>query len=129
MRNGAQLFVGLNGIYDFTDEKRGSFPGKTNAYLRNHKTPELLKEISAYYQVPAKNPPAVITFHGTADMTIPYQQSIKLCEAITKAGGVAEAITYPNYTHSFSARNSSDKYEEVTLKLYEFASNILYKKR
>lgn len=128
MKNGAKLFIGINGIYNFTDENRGSFPGKSNSYLRDHTTKEKLQEISSSYNIPKKNIPAVITFHGTADPTIPYQQSINLVEAVKKAGGIAEAKTYPNYTHSFSAKSSSDKFEEVVIAIYEFASKVFHKK-
>ncbi len=124
MKNKAKLFIGCNGIYSFVDEREGGFPGENNSYLRNHKTADKLKEISSYYHIPKKNPPAVITFHGNADATISYKQAIMLCDAIKKAGGKAEAKTYPNYTHAFYAKNSSDKFEEIMIEMYRFANEV-----
>ena len=128
-KENCKLFIGANGIYDFTyTDNTGSFPGKNNSYLKNYNNLEKLKEISPFHQIPKKNPPAVILFHGTADITIPYQQSLLLYDKIKQVGGRAEKRIYPNYMHAFYGMNSSDKYEEITIEMYKFANEILNKK-
>lgn len=129
MKNSAKLFIGANGIYDFTLKSHvGSFPGNSNSYLRDYKSESKLKEISAIYHIPSKNPPAVIVFHGTADVTIPYQQAVYLCDAIKKNGGKAEQKIYPNYMHAFYSKTGSDKFEEITMEMYRFANEVFNKK-
>ena len=129
MKNGAKLFIGTNGIYDFAYQDHvGSFPGKSNRYLRNYNNNiSKLKEISPINHIPSKNPPAVIVFHGTADITIPYQQSVLFCDAIRRKGGRAEQKIYPNYMHAFYSKYSSDRYEEILLQMYRFAKEVFSK--
>jgi acetyl esterase/lipase len=43
--------------------------------------------------------PAVITIHGDADPTVPYDQAPKLVDALKKAGGQAELVTVPGGRH------------------------------
>lgn len=119
-----KLYIGCNGIYDFTNHlPKGTFPGK-NTYLRNITTEERAKQISSALLVPKSNPPAVLVAHGTADTTIPYQQSEALCDAVEANGGKTVRLIYPYYTHSFFNKNASDKYEEVTLEMYRFAKEV-----
>lgn len=119
-----KLYIGCNGLYDFTDKlPKGSFPGN-NAYLRNIRTEERRKAISAALLVPAQNPPAVLVVHGTADTAIPYRQSEALCDAVEARGGKTERLFYPYYTHGFFNRNASDKYEEITIAMYRFAKEV-----
>lgn len=120
-----KLYIGCNGLYDFTGKlPKGTFPGN-NTYLRNAGTEERRKEISAALLVPEHDPPAVLVAHGTADTTIPYQQSEALCDAVEARGGKTVRLIYPYYTHSFFNRNASDKYEEITVEMYRFAKKIL----
>lgn len=43
--------------------------------------------------------PAVITIHGDADPTVPYDQAPKLFDALKKAGGQTELVTIPGGRH------------------------------
>lgn len=43
--------------------------------------------------------PAVITIHGDADPTVPYEQAPKLIDALKKAGSQAELVTVPGGRH------------------------------
>ena len=43
--------------------------------------------------------PPVITIHGDADPTVPYDQATKLTDALKKAGGQAELVTIPGGRH------------------------------
>lgn len=120
-----KLYIGCNGIYDFTAhiKPQGSFPNK-NVYLRNITTENKAREVSALFLVPKNDPPAVLVAHGTADTTIPYQQSEALCNAIEVNGGKTVRLIYPYYVHGFFNKNRSDKYEEVILKMYEFVKEV-----
>lgn len=124
--NGCKLFIGCNGIYDFTQNLQGSF-GRSSAYLKEYPTPESRIAISAIHNIPLKasNIPAVIVFHGTADFTISYLQSVALCDFVSKKGGRAEKNIYNYYVHSFFNKGSSDRYEDITLKMYNFAQSVL----
>jgi acetyl esterase/lipase len=124
-KENCKLLIGYNGIYNFTGSKPGgSFPGENNSYLKTAQTQEKLKEISALFNIPAKNPPAVLVAHGTADPTISYLQSVALCDAVEKRGGIVKRLIYPGYVHSFFNQNNSDKYEEVVMESYQFAKKI-----
>ena len=123
--NGCKLFIGCNGIYDFTNNLQGSF-GRTSPYLQEYPEPQSRKAISPIHNIPDKvaNIPAVAVFHGTADFTISHWQSVALCDAVAAKGGRAEPHIYPNYVHTFFNQGSSDLYEEVTLKMYAFAKSV-----
>ena len=43
--------------------------------------------------------PPVITIHGDADPTVPYDQAVKLTDALRKAGGQVEFVTIPGGRH------------------------------
>jgi acetyl esterase/lipase len=43
--------------------------------------------------------PAVITIHGDADPTVPYEQAPKLIDVLKKAGGQPELVTIPGGRH------------------------------
>ncbi len=45
----------------------------------------------------------LLTIHGTADKTIPYQQSLSLMAAMQKAGKRNKLVTYKNVDHGFPA--------------------------
>jgi acetyl esterase/lipase len=123
--SGCKLFIGCNGIYDFTNNLQQSF-GRSSAYLKEYPTQESRTVISAIHNIPEKasNVPAVVVFHGTADFTISYLQSVALCDAVSKKGGRTEKNIYENYVHSFFNKGNSDKYEDIMLKMVEFAQSV-----
>lgn len=123
--NGCKLFMGCNGIYDFTNNLQGTF-GISSPYLKAYPKKESRSEISAIHHIPSKasNIPAVIVFHGTADFTISHLQSVALCDAVSKKGGRAEKNIYENYVHAFYGKGGSDRYEDITLKMYTFARSV-----
>lgn len=123
---GCRLYIGCNGIYDFENNRQGRFcGGKTikNRYLKNIKD---FKSISAISNIPDKQEqvPAVVLFHGTGDTTISDKQSIALHEAIVAKKGKSELHLYRYYAHAFFNRGSSDAYEDVIIKMYDFASKV-----
>ena len=124
--NACKLYIGCNGIFDFQNNLAGAFGSGANTYLNAYPTKESRNVISAINFIPNNpvNIPAVAVFHGTADYTISHLQSIALYDSIVKKGGRAEKIIYNYYVHAFFNTNGSDKYEDVTMKIYTFAKSI-----
>ncbi|GAB1308872.1 hypothetical protein KH5_15550 [Urechidicola sp. KH5] len=128
---GCKLYIGCNGIYDFINNRQGRFcGGKTlkNKYLENITD---LNAISTINHIPKdkKQIPAVVLFHGTADTTISYNQSVAFHKMIIAHEGLSEIHLYPFYAHAFFNKNASDAYEDVTLKMFDFANKIFEKSR
>jgi acetyl esterase/lipase len=123
--NGCKLFMGCNGIYDFTNNLQGSF-GKNSPYLKEYPKQESRTSISPIHNIPvnAIDVPAVAVFHGTADFTISYLQSVALCNAVIAKGGRAEKNIYENYVHAFYAKGNADVFEDITIKMYAFARSV-----
>lgn len=124
--NGCKLYMGCNGIYDFQHNLAGSFGSGSSPYLVDYPTQASRDVISSINYIPdnVENIPAVAVFHGTADFTISYLQSVALCDSVLKKGGRAEKNIYDYYVHAFFNQGSSDKYEDVILKMYDFAKSV-----
>lgn len=123
---GCRLYIGCNGIYDFENNRQGKFCGGNpikNKYLENI---EDFKSISAINNIPNKKEqiPAVVLFHGTGDTTISHKQSAVLHEAIVAKKGKSALHLYKYYAHAFFNQNGSDAYEDVTIKMYDFANRV-----
>ena len=125
--NGCKLYMGANGIYDFQNNLAGSFGSGSSNYLTAYPTRESRNVISAINFIPEnpENIPAVAVFHGTADFTISYLQSVTLCDSVISKGGRAEKNIYNYYVHAFFNRGTSDMFEDVVLKMYAFAKKEL----
>jgi len=59
---------------------------------------ELARRLSPLTYVRPNLPP-IITVHGTADKGVPYEQSVRLHQALDKAGVPNELVTIPNGGH------------------------------
>lgn len=59
---------------------------------------ELAKKLSPLEYV-RKDQPAVITIHGDADPTVPYQHGVRLHQALEKAGVPNQLVTIPGGKH------------------------------
>lgn len=57
-----------------------------------------------------KDVPAVLTLHGDADQTVPYEHGVKLTKALRDAGAVAEMVTVPQGRHGFPKPVVDDLY-------------------
>jgi len=55
-----------------------------------------------------KDVPPVLTLHGDADPTVPYEHGVSITKALTKAGAAAEMIPVPKGGHGFP-RETQDK--------------------
>jgi len=124
--NSCKLFIGCNGIYDFQHNLAGNFASGSSNYLLDYPTQASRGVISAINYIPVNpaNIPAVTVFHGSADFTISYLQSVTLCDSIINKGGRAEKNIYNYYVHSFFNKGTSDMYEDVVLKMYAFAKSV-----
>jgi dipeptidyl aminopeptidase/acylaminoacyl peptidase len=59
---------------------------------------EIAKRVSPLTYVRAGLPP-ILTIHGDADMTVPYQEAVRLHEALAKAGTPNQLLTIPGGRH------------------------------
>jgi len=62
----------------------------------------LARAISPLHLVSARTPP-VITIHGDGDAIVPYRQSVRLHEALTKAGVYNRLVSVPGGKHGLDA--------------------------
>ena len=117
------VYVGINGIYDFTAvsnrtfanaevNKRAKFE-KERAIKYKLYTPEEQHRASAIFFL-KKNPPASLLIHGDADKTIEYTQSVNFANAIKEHGGTASALIHPGVGHAFYKIWNPDLYRKST---------------
>ena len=66
----------------------------------------------------SKSTPPTLLLHGTADSTVPYEQSVRFCEAVRAAGGHAELFTAEGAEHAFF--NSDPWFEPALDRMVEF---------
>ena len=111
---GTQALIGLNGIYDFVNNKQGDF-GNGTVYQQHIPS---LEENSAIFQL-KDSPPATLLLHGTKDTTIDFTQSINFAKAIRQAKGTAKLVRYPGQPHAFfNAGNAM--HEDVLYEMLHF---------
>lgn len=63
---------------------------------------DLAAKVSAAQQLDAKMPPTLL-FHGDADETVPYEQSVRLAERFNAGGNTVEFVTVPGGSHGFAS--------------------------
>lgn len=74
---------------------------------------ELAREVSPINYVRAASPP-VITIHGDRDDVVPYSQSVRLHEALEKAGAVNQLVTIRGAGHGgFNRQQLIDSFDAV----------------
>jgi dipeptidyl aminopeptidase/acylaminoacyl peptidase len=56
--------------------------------------------LSGLHQLDPNMPPMLV-FHGDADATVPYRQSVDLVKKLTDSGNSAELVTVPGGSHRF----------------------------
>jgi acetyl esterase/lipase len=87
--------VDLYGPIDLTSRPEHKMFGKTNA-----EAPELYRQASPTTHLD-KNDPPILILHGTADTTVPIEQSQLFDAALTKAGVEHELIVVEGAPHTF----------------------------
>lgn len=60
-----------------------------------------------------KDLPPVLTIHGDADATVPYEHGVNLTKALKKAGAVTEMITVPQGPHGFPPATQEELYPKI----------------
>ncbi|MEX2261831.1 MAG: alpha/beta hydrolase [Bryobacteraceae bacterium] len=60
-----------------------------------------------------KDVPAILTIHGDADQTVPYEHGVQLTRAVREAGGDAEMISVPQGAHGFPLEKVDELYEHI----------------
>lgn len=73
---------------------------------------ELARRVSPITYV-RRDLPAILTIHGDADDTVPYEHGVRLTKALTSAGAVAELITVPGGGHGFPTATMDELYQQI----------------
>ncbi len=60
-----------------------------------------------------KDVPPVLTLHGDADATVPYQHGINITKALNEAGAKAEMISVPKGAHGFPEETQERLYPQI----------------
>jgi acetyl esterase/lipase len=88
---------------NYAEEWMGNLPNKT----------EIAKRTSPLTYV-AKDNPAIISIHGDHDEVVPYQHSVRLHEALTKAGVPNQLVTIKGGGHgNFRDEETLRAYDEI----------------
>ena len=87
-----------------TDTKDGGYGGTK----RFGKDAARARACSVPDQMPAKMPPTIV-FHGTADKTVPYTNSVAFCDKLVESGNRCELVTFEGLGHTYN----SSKYGEA----------------
>lgn len=94
------LVVAWYGVHDFTTMTHNLVKAMTISYFQGIKDiPAFKKHISPITY--AQNAPPMLLLHGTADQLVPFDQSVRMCEAVNAAGGDCTLIEYPGVDHGF----------------------------
>jgi acetyl esterase/lipase len=72
---------------------------------------ELAKRVSPMTYV-RKGLPPILTIHGDADQTVPYEHGVKLTKALRDAGDDAELVSVPLGAHGFPKAKEDEIYEQ-----------------
>lgn len=91
----ATVPVGLILVNPVSDTKQGGYGGPK----RFGGSAERALACSVTDQMPARMPPALI-FHGTADETVPYANSVALHDRLVANGNSARLVTFDGLGHS-----------------------------
>ena len=68
---------------------------------------------SLFHFLGLNDAPPVLTIHGSADETVPYEEGIELTRALRNAGADAELIPVPNGAHGFTPEELSHIYPQI----------------
>jgi acetyl esterase/lipase len=71
---------------------------------------ELASRVSPMTYV-RKGLPPILTIHGDADQTVPYEHGVKLTKALRDAGDDAELVSVPQGEHGFPKAKEDEIYE------------------
>ena len=90
-------WYGITDVFDVIDgPHRANAAMQWFAALPNRE--DLARRVSPLTYVRSGLPP-ILTIHGDADTTVPYQHAVRLHEALNKAGVVNQLVTIPGGKH------------------------------
>jgi acetyl esterase/lipase len=72
---------------------------------------ELARRVSPMTYV-RKGLPPILTIHGDADQTVPYEHGVKLTKALRDVGDDAELVSVPQGEHGFPKAKEDEIYEQ-----------------
>lgn len=75
---------------------------------------ELARRVSPINYI-RKDVPPILTIHGDADPTVPYEHGVRLTRALREAGAQAELIAVPNGRHGFPKEKLAQLYPQIFL--------------
>ena len=106
--------INFYGITDVNDQLQG--PNKRTyavTWVPEMKGREdLARRVSPMTYV-RKDLPPILTLHGDADATVPYEHGVKLTKALVEAGARAEMITVPEGQHGFPKEKLDELYPQI----------------
>lgn len=73
---------------------------------------ELARRVSPMTYV-RRNLPAILTLHGDADQTVPYEHGVNLTKALNDAGVRTEMISVPQGRHGFPKEKMDELYKDI----------------
>lgn len=73
---------------------------------------ELARRVSPMTYVRRGVPP-ILTLHGDADQTVPYEHGVQLTKALVRAGAQAEMISVPQGRHGFPKEKLDELYPQI----------------
>lgn len=73
---------------------------------------ELARQVSPMTYV-RKDVPPVLTIHGDADATVPYEHGVRITRALNDAGAKAEMISVPKGAHGFPKETLDKVYPQI----------------
>ena len=115
---GTAVLIGLFGAYDFTTLPLwGGLP--KSGYFDPQNT-EHFKEVSPLWLIPETTDISAVLAHGTADIIIPYSQSVSFACELERHGAEVELIISEGYSHGYCNNGQSDLYETVVLRISDF---------
>jgi acetyl esterase/lipase len=73
---------------------------------------EIARRVSPMTYV-RKDVPAILTLHGDADQTVPYEHGVQLTRALNTVGAKSEMISVPQGRHGFPKEKMSELYVQI----------------
>jgi acetyl esterase/lipase len=106
--------VNFYGITDVEDQLQGANMRKyaVTWVPESEDRADVARRVSPLTYV-RKDVPAILTIHGTADQTVPYDHGVNLTRKLREAGADAEMISVPDGKHGFSKEQMSGLYDQI----------------
>jgi acetyl esterase/lipase len=117
-----QAYVGFNPAVDLRSRSELEAVVKFLGGTPEEVGEDLYEEASPICHVDSDTPPSLL-LHGTEDGTVPYEQSVRFCEAVREAGGHAELFTAEGASHAFF--NGPPWFEPTLKSMREFFTRWL----